>query len=333
MAKRGVGETQSMVGTRAASSKSDSDPTYSILLPTYNERENLPIITWLIFRALRGVCSFELIVIDDNSPDGTGEVAQKLQKVYGADQLVLAPRAGKLGLGTAYIHGLGRARGEFIIIMDADMSHHPKFIPEFITTQARTGADIVTGTRYALGGAVHGWDLRRKLTSRVANYLAQIALRPRVSDLTGSFRLYKKDALNAIVPHVRSKGYVFQMEIVVRARELGCSIAEVRATRGARGMGILVAQLPVYLTRASRPPAGSHHVRRSRVRLLQARKRRDRRLSQGAMEPHVEVNPCRSAPPWSVVGAVRGPVSGERQHSMPDPRDAVEDAVSYPPQP
>ena len=113
--------------------------------------------------------------------------------------------------------------------MDADMSHHPKAIPEFIAKQRATGADVVTGTRYALGGAVYGWDLRRKLTSRVANYLAQIALNPRVSDLTGSFRLYRKAALTAIVPHVRSKGYVFQMEMVVRARELGYSIEEVCA--------------------------------------------------------------------------------------------------------
>ena len=241
--------SRSMPPAKSAS----KDPKYSILLPTYNERENLPIITWLIFRALRGVCSFELIVIDDNSPDGTGTVAKQLQKVYGADNLILAPRAGKLGLGTAYIHGLGRARGEFIILMDADMSHHPKFIPDFIAKQAKTGADIVTGTRYALGGAVHGWDLRRKLTSRVANYLAQIALRPRVSDLTGSFRLYKKSALTAIVPKVLSKGYVFQMEIIVRAREIGCTIEEVRA--GAASQRAAVCRLCRMLsTRCARVP-------------------------------------------------------------------------------
>jgi glycosyltransferase involved in cell wall biosynthesis len=125
-----IASDASVVATRRATAGASSEtPRYSILLPTYNERENLPIITWLIFRALDGVCSFEIIVIDDNSPDGTGAVAEKLQKLYGADRIVLAPRAGKLGLGTAYIHGLERARGEFIVIMDADMSHHPKFIP------------------------------------------------------------------------------------------------------------------------------------------------------------------------------------------------------------
>ena len=213
----------------AKASSSSSNPKYSILLPTYNERENLPIITWLLFKALDGVCSFEVIVIDDASPDGTGAVAEDLQRIYGADKLILAPRAGKLGLGTAYVHGLQKARGDFIIIMDADMSHHPKFIPQFIEAQAKSGCDIVTGTRYALGGSVYGWDLRRKLTSRVANYLATVALNPRVSDLTGSFRLYKREALGGIVKHVRSKGYVFQMEIIVRARELGYTIDEVCA--------------------------------------------------------------------------------------------------------
>jgi len=141
--------------------------------------------------------------------------------------IVLAPRPGKLGLGTAYVHGLQRARGAYVIIMDADMSHHPKFIPQFIQKQRETNADVVTGTRYTGGGGVYGWDLRRKLTSRVANYLAQVALQPGVSDLTGSFRLYRKEVLSECVAHTLSKGYVFQMEIVVRARELGFSIAEV----------------------------------------------------------------------------------------------------------
>mmetsp|Transcript_41863 Transcript_41863/g.73674 ORF Transcript_41863/g.73674 Transcript_41863/m.73674 type:complete len:144 (-) Transcript_41863:428-859(-) len=114
--------------------------------------------------------------------------------------------------------------------MDADMSHHPKFIPEFIQKQRETDADIVTGTRYVRGGGVYGWDLRRKLTSRVANYIAHVALNPGVSDLTGSFRLYRKQVLAACVERTLSRGYVFQMEMVVRAREMGFSIAEVPIT-------------------------------------------------------------------------------------------------------
>ena len=225
--------------SRGASAASAAPPRYSILLPTYNERDNLPLITWLLFESIdQASCDFELIVIDDNSPDGTGAVAEQLQRLYGADRLILAPRAGKLGLGTAYVHGLSRARGEFIILMDADMSHHPKFIAHFIAEQERTGADIVTGSRYIDGGGVHGWDLRRKLTSRVANYLAQVALQPGVSDLTGSFRLYKRGALAACVSRTKSKGYTFQMEIIVRARELGYSVSEVPITFVDRVYGV-----------------------------------------------------------------------------------------------
>lgn len=142
---------------------------------------------------------------------------------------VLRPRSGKLGLGTAYVHGLQHARGDFVFLMDADLSHHPRYIPDFIRAQAETRCDIVTGTRYALGGGVCGWDLRRKLTSRVANYIAATLLRPRVSDLTGSYRLYRREVLQTLVGQVQSKGYVFQMEIIVRARtpENNFSIAEV----------------------------------------------------------------------------------------------------------
>lgn len=105
---------------------------YSILLPTYNESQNLPLIVWLLERELTAAdIKFELIIIDDASPDGTQDVARKLQKIYG-DHIVLKPRTAKLGLGTAYVHGIQHARGDFVIIMDADMSHHPKFIADFI---------------------------------------------------------------------------------------------------------------------------------------------------------------------------------------------------------
>eukprot|EP01121_Diplochlamys_sp_Union-15-3_P005787 TRINITY_DN16122_c0_g1_i1.p1 TRINITY_DN16122_c0_g1~~TRINITY_DN16122_c0_g1_i1.p1 ORF type:complete len:136 (-),score=25.02 TRINITY_DN16122_c0_g1_i1:306-713(-) len=112
---------------------------YSVLLPTYNERENLPIIVWLIAEAFsKSGFNYEVIVIDDNSPDGTQEVAKQLQTVYGEDKIVLKPRPGKLGLGTAYLHGIQHATGNFVIIMDADMSHHPKYIEKFINKQKRT---------------------------------------------------------------------------------------------------------------------------------------------------------------------------------------------------
>ncbi|CAJ0584910.1 unnamed protein product, partial [Mesorhabditis spiculigera] len=132
------------------------------------------------------------------------------EKEFGADKIILRPREGKLGLGTAYIHGLKHARGEFIIIMDADLSHHPKFILQMIELQKSKNLDIVTGTRYAPGGGVSGWDLRRKVMSAGANCLAQFFLNPGVSDLTGSFRLYRKEILATLIAHCVSKGYVFQ---------------------------------------------------------------------------------------------------------------------------
>lgn len=122
---------------------------------------------------------------------------------------------------------MNHATGNFVIIMDADLSHHPKFIPKLIKLQKANNYDIVTGTRYAGNGGVYGWDLKRKLISRGANFLTQILLRPGVSDLTGSFRLYRKDVLAKLVSVCVSKGYVFQMEMIVRARQENFSIGEV----------------------------------------------------------------------------------------------------------
>ena len=201
---------------------------YSVILPTYNERENLPIITYLLAKTFEAnKLQWEVIIVDDASPDGTQDVAKQLIKLYGEEHIQLRPRAGKLGLGTAYAHGLQYVTGDFVIIMDADFSHHPEAIPALIAKQAENNYDIVTGTRYAPGGGVYGWDLRRKLISRGANFLATVVLRPGVSDLTGSYRLYKKQALADIIAVTKSKGYVFQMEMVVRARSLGLTIAEV----------------------------------------------------------------------------------------------------------
>jgi dolichol-phosphate mannosyltransferase len=171
----------------------------------------------------------EIVIVDDNSPDGTQDVVAQLQKIY-PGKIKLHARPGKLGLGSAYIDGLGQCTGEFVILMDADLSHHPKVIPEFIKKQRETGADIVTGTRYAQNGGVYGWDLNRKLTSRVANFLAGTLLAPQASDLTGSFRLYKKNVLERCLKSVKSRGYVFQMEIIVRAQYFGYSIEEVPIT-------------------------------------------------------------------------------------------------------
>ncbi|KAI9452171.1 hypothetical protein BJY52DRAFT_1190470 [Lactarius psammicola] len=178
----------------------------------------------------------------------------------GEDKIVLKPRAWQArDSGTAYIHGLNFCTGDFVIIMDADFSHHvrlssfvhhvglvspepnlfrhkPKFIPQFIAHNL----DIVTGTRYrttssppmsgTAPGGVHGWDLKRKFVSRGANFLADTVLNPGVSDLTGSFRLYKTAVLRHIITLTVSRGYVFQMEMMVRARALGYTVGEVPIT-------------------------------------------------------------------------------------------------------
>ena len=173
--------------------------------------------------------SLEIVVVDDNSPDGTQEVVLNLQKIY-PNHIKLHKRPGKLGLGSAYRDGLKYCEGKYIILMDADLSHHPKFIPEFIKKQRETKANIITGTRYVSQGGVFGWDLRRKLTSRVANFIADFLLDPKCTDLTGSFRLYERDVLEVLMNKVKSKGYAFQMEVIIRAREEKYEIAEVPIT-------------------------------------------------------------------------------------------------------
>jgi dolichol-phosphate mannosyltransferase len=114
--------------------------------------------------------------------------------------------------------------------MDADLSHHPKFFKDYIRKQKETNADIVTGSRYIRGGGVFGWNFKRKITSRGANFIATFFLNPGYSDLTGSFRLYKRDVLQTIMNRMQTKGYVFQMEALARAIDAGYKIAEVPIT-------------------------------------------------------------------------------------------------------
>uniref|UniRef100_A0A8D3C7N0 Dolichol-phosphate mannosyltransferase subunit 1 n=1 Tax=Scophthalmus maximus TaxID=52904 RepID=A0A8D3C7N0_SCOMX len=214
-----------MASRKSPQTNRDSGDKYSVLLPTYNERENLPLIVWLLVKYFgESGYDYEIIVIDDGSPDGTLEVAEQLQKIYGKDRILLRPRAKKLGLGTAYIHGVKHATGNFIFIMDADLSHH---VSGAYFIQREANYDLVSSTRYAGNGGVYGWDLRRKLISRGANFLTQVLLRPNASDLTGSFRLYKKKVLENLVERCVSKGYVFQMEMIVRARQLNYTVGEV----------------------------------------------------------------------------------------------------------
>eukprot|EP01054_Gregarina_sp_Poly1_P002677 Gregarina_sp_Poly_1__2676@NODE_1733_length_3444_cov_209_769026_g1134_i0_p2_GENE_NODE_1733_length_3444_cov_209_769026_g1134_i0NODE_1733_length_3444_cov_209_769026_g1134_i0_p2_ORF_typecomplete_len243_score27_04Glycos_transf_2/PF00535_26/8e33Glyco_tranf_2_3/PF13641_6/8_7e25Glyco_transf_21/PF13506_6/1_1e06Glyco_tranf_2_2/PF10111_9/0_0005_NODE_1733_length_3444_cov_209_769026_g1134_i08271555 len=202
---------------------------YSVVIPTYNEKENLPIVVALLFDAMSSMSpeTWELVVVDDNSPDGTADVFAQLRVAFSDVNMSLLRREGKLGLGSAYMDGLKTAKGRYVILMDADLSHHPKFIPAMIQKQKETQADVVSGTRYALGGGVHGWDFTRILISRTANYLAHILLAPRFSDLTGSFRLYRREVLSQTMKQMLCKGYVFQMEVATRISRAGFKIAEI----------------------------------------------------------------------------------------------------------
>jgi dolichol-phosphate mannosyltransferase len=212
---------------------------YSVILPTYNERENLPIIFYLLHKTFtQHSLSFEVVIVDDSSPDNTLQVAQKLQTEFGSDIVKIVSRKGKLGLGTAYVAGLEKSTGDRIVIMDADLSHHPKFIPQMILKMNATNVDIVSGTRYRIGGGVAGWDIKRKITSKGANFLASFLLNPGTaktagnvaSDLTGSFRLYQRHALQQTLPFVKCKGYAFQMEILILAHKQHMTLDEVPIT-------------------------------------------------------------------------------------------------------
>jgi dolichol-phosphate mannosyltransferase len=204
---------------------------YSVILPTYNERDNLPLITQILHDTFTTAkLDYEIVVVDDSSPDNTLEVAQTLQKIF-KEHISIVSRPGKLGLGSAYAAGLEKAKGQRIILMDADLSHHPKFIPRMIKVMDSQKVEIVSGTRYKRGGGVAGWDTFRKLTSCGANFLATFLLSTGgASDLTGSFRLYERSAIETILPKVNSKGYAFQMEILVRAHKEGMRIGEVPIT-------------------------------------------------------------------------------------------------------
>lgn len=172
-------------------------------------------------------------MVDDASPDGTLEVAKTIQSSYGERFVKIVSRPGKLGLGTAYRDGLKASSGQRIVLMDADLSHHPKFIPDMISVMDNSQGTfrIVSGTRYRVGGGVAGWDLKRKIVSKGANTLATFLLDAgNVSDLTGSFRLYERSALSEILPKIQCTGYAFQMEIVIQANKAGMKIGEVPIT-------------------------------------------------------------------------------------------------------
>lgn len=196
---------------------------YSIIIPTYNELSNIEILVKLIDIQYKNIDEkYELIIVDDNSPDKTSEKIEELMKSY---PITLIKRKSKMGLATAYQEALKSVTFDKVFIMDADLSHDPKHFPDFIKSSVLP-VDIVIGTRYA-NGSVYGWSLLRKLTSRFANNLVKFVLGLNISDVTGSFRLYKKDVLADLLGNIQSRGYAVQVELIFMAIERGYFVKEV----------------------------------------------------------------------------------------------------------
>lgn len=192
----------------------------SIVVPTYNERQNLPRLVSAIAEHM--TLPYEIIVVDDSSPDGTADLARDLAKTY---PVRLLSRPAKSGLGSAYRDGFAMAKGDLVFEMDADLSHDPRFLMPLVAA-VENGAEIAVGSRYVDGGGVVGWGAYRKVVSGVGNGLAKLVLGLRVKDVTSGYRCYSRAAAR-LVQEVRSDGYAFQVEALWLARQRGMRIAEV----------------------------------------------------------------------------------------------------------
>ncbi len=203
---------------------SDSNRTL-IVMPTYNERENLPQIVPEVLSKDPGI---HVLIVDDNSPDGTGQVADEL--AAREERIHVMHRPGKLGLGTAYIAGFKWALErdyEFIFEMDSDFSHNPDHIPEFLA--AAKDYDLVLGSRYLKGVTVVNWPMSRLLLSYFANKYSRIITGLPFSDTTGGFKCYRKKVLQTIeLDRITSEGYSFQIETTFRAWRKGFKIGEIK---------------------------------------------------------------------------------------------------------
>ena len=196
-----------------------------ICVPTYNERENLPSLIGAVHEALPRA---DLLVIDDNSPDGTGRLADELAAQD--DHLQVLHRPAKRGLGTAYLEGFRRGLAsdyEYLFEMDCDFSHDPKYLPRLLEA-ARAGADLVVGSRYVAGGGTRNWGLRRRIISRGGGLYARTVLGVGVRDLTGGFKCFRRRVLETLpLDRVRTQGYGFQIEMTYRALQAGFRVVEV----------------------------------------------------------------------------------------------------------
>ncbi len=207
-----------------------------IVLPTYNEAENLrPIVEAIHVQ----VPESHVLIVDDNSPDGTGKIADSLAEASG-NWVHVCHRTQKEGLGRAYLEGFRRALemgAQQIVQMDADFSHPPQVLP--ILLSALDDYDFALASRYIKGGGVENWSLKRRLLSRAGNVYAQIVLRSRVRDLTGGFKAFNRRVLEHLVKEtIHSHGYNFQIEMSCRAITAGFSYTEVPFVFTERAKGV-----------------------------------------------------------------------------------------------
>lgn len=205
-----------------------------VIIPTYDERENLPRIVERLFASVPGA---HVLVADDDSPDGTGDVADELAA---ADERVhVLHRAEKAGLGAAYIAGFGWGLDngyDVLVEMDADGSHPPEQLPRLL--DALQHADLVLGSRYVAGGEVVNWPKRREWLSRGGNLYSRLALGVRIYDITGGYRAYRAEVLKALpLDEVASTGYCFQVDLAWRTMRAGFRVAEVPITFTERQIG------------------------------------------------------------------------------------------------
>lgn len=199
-----------------------------VIIPTYNERENIENIIRAVFALEHG---FHILVIEDGSPDGTAEIVRRLQREEFADRLFMVERRSKLGLGTAYIAGFRWALEhdyEYIFEMDADFSHNPKDLPRLYKACAEEGADVSIGSRYVSGVNVVNWPMGRVLMSYFASKYVRIITGLSIHDTTAGFVCYRRRVLQTInLDSIRFKGYAFQIEMKFTAYKCGAQVKEV----------------------------------------------------------------------------------------------------------
>ena len=227
-----------------------------VVLPTYQEAVNLPRITKALMELpLPGL---RVLVVDDNSPDGTGKLAEQLADHYGWNRMGVVHRAGKEGLGKAYLDGMTRAiraGAEFVVQMDADLSHGPEYLPGMLGTLLAAEADVVIGSRYVAGASVAGdWPWHRKVLSAFANAYVRALLHLGVRDVTAGYKMWRSTALQAIgLGSVRSSGYSFQVEMNYRARLHRLKIVELPIHFAEREAGESKMSFKVQLESAAMP--------------------------------------------------------------------------------